>query len=751
MSKNPQPASAPRHPPGKSLALTLLIGLLVGFLLSLLLLRLAEPSAGVPDAPPDESWIEAQPSPSPPPPPPSEAPEPPARKPRQKNRITSVNVRVKPSRPAPVTEDPAGCPTRHVVDPEHRDAKGYPLPELARARIGEGAFALHGQIDQLEYLTDGEHLLARTFDGRLARFRVADGALTWIVAGLEHDRAFHTVPGRGGVAIQACEGLVLLDQETGAELERWPVGDIRRGYAITADGEAALGLQASRRDRFTAVLTRWNLPEGTVAWSRRIGRSHGPLALSDDGERLAVLVEDSPGNEPPHWLVADATSGEELRRLPGEAGHGYGLKAHFLPGTHTLLTSRRKDSVEAIAVDTGESFPMPEAGKQLWRGAVSADGTMAVNRGGVVFLLDGGEVVADLAKVSEDRNTFANLQAIAFSPDGTEVAATGRRIVRYHLRPGRRIFPPEDDSRRQSVLFLEDDTLVFQGRSRRLEAWPPPYQAGATFGPETNFMVSLGRGAEKSVTAWTRRGAWARIRPGEDEGARLARPPGPRHHWLTARRAEVLVRPPTKNSNEILILEGATGEPRRLVVEGEFRHPSASSISDDGRYLTSVGAFDQSLWDLATGEELHHLPRAFAGGFVPGSDHLFWYRPASRIEGTGRSSNGPAQLWRIGGKEPLRELPGNMTVSYLPEQELLVGRRSIHGSLEFLPPTGEDSFELQDIELRHVRRVAVSDDGARIVTIHQDDVAYVWDTATLLKAAGVPDLLPSAAPAAAAR
>lgn len=757
MSANPETPPARRQPPAKALALMAIVGVLAGVIGSQLLTRLATDDgpgqrAELGDVPPaatapPTSWIEPAPL-KPPPPPLSETAEPPPSRPRRLEPVTGVDVEVSPTRsagespPAPPTVP--SCLTRRITSSAPRDPGGYPLPPMARARIGSGAYALHGQIDQIEYLSDGEHLLARTFDGRLAQFRIHDGALMWLVDGLERGRSFVQSPRRGGVVVPACEGLVLLDAASGEELERWPLGDLEGSFAVTADGKAVLGLRRSRRNQRESLLTRWRVPGGSIQWSRPIGRDPGPVELSDDDARLAVWVQQGSGGGSAHWLVTDGSTGAELRRLPSASSLGRSARADFLPGTHTLVTSLQRDSVEAIAVDSGEAIDLPLAGEQTWRGTISADGTMALNRGGVVFSLDAGETVAKLDRADEDRNVFANLEAAAFSPDGTEVAAAGQGIARYNLRPARRIFPEEGRSLQwhylpgKNALLLADDSLVFQGEDLDLERWAPPYREPERFGSGLVYGSPLGRGlGEHGVTAWTR-SAWIRLSPTNPQGTRLASPPGSTHEWLLARGAEVLVRPPTEEHADILVLEGSGGEPRSFSVRGRFRHTATSEVSDDGRHLISVGAVDQWVWELRTGDPVHHLPKAFGGGFVRGSRDLFWYRPASRIHGGGRSSGGASQLWRIGGEGPLRELPGNGNLAYVSGQQMLVGAAPIQGNLQFHTLTSDQTYDTRDPELRYVQRVVVSDDGARIVTVHLGGVAYVWDTAALMADAGVP-------------
>ena len=513
--------------------------------------------------------------------------------------------------------------------------------------------------------------------------------------------------------------------------------DIQRSFAVTPDGAAVLGLRKSQRDHTRTLLTRWSVPNGAVTWSRPVGRSYGPLALSDDGARVAILTQ-TPGGVGGAWVVADATTGAELRRYDTTGNIEFDLAADFVPGTHTLVTSRREGATEAFPGDGGEPRTLPLAGEQTWRGGLSVDGALGVNRGGVVFTLDQGEEVARLGDVAEDRNLFSNLRAVAFSPDGTELAVVGRSIVRFHLRPGRQLLPEEDRAASVHGVFLASGDLVVQGPDQRLERWAPPYREGTSFGPPLRVRTPMGRGQRPgTVTAWSR-SAWIRAASGKQASTTLARPPGGSYQWLLARHAEVLIQPPTEGSEHFLVMDAGDDEPRRVAVEGSFRHAATSELSDDGRYLVSVGATDLYLWDTGTGELLHHMPQAFAGGLVPGSQDLFWYRPASHIQGGGRSSGGPRQLWRVGAEAPLREFPGSGELAYVPGYDRLVGIVDVQGGLQFQPLSGDTSYETEDLELRHVRQVVVSDDGAALVTIHQDGTAYLWDTVNLLRNAGDP-------------
>lgn len=171
-------------------------------------------------------------------------------------------------------------------------------------------------------------------------------------------------------------------------------------------------------------LVLWRLPSGE-RWKLLTDRQAYALAASPDGRRLAALLSTDGGAE---VVVFDVETGAgtprpeltEVRQL------AYG-------GPEALVVLRHDGDVRVHALDGRRLLTIP-------RGTKDAHGPWAVNalgtRAAVPVPTERGPphvAVLDLATGEELARTKSGLwtRALAFSPDGTEVACGGHSVRRY--------------------------------------------------------------------------------------------------------------------------------------------------------------------------------------------------------------------------------------------------------------------------------------------------------------------------------
>jgi RNA polymerase sigma factor (sigma-70 family) len=150
---------------------------------------------------------------------------------------------------------------------------------------------------------------------------------------------------------------------------------------------------------------------------------------------------------------------------------------------------------------------------------------------------------------------------------------------------------------------------------------------------------------------------------------------------------------------------------------------NAMAYSPDGKKIAAVGAGrDITLWDSATGKEIHQFPNK---GHQP---HSLAFSPDGKFLATGGSA---CRLWDVATGKELRQIGGGR-VAFSPDSKLLAttGSRPGESALHLWDPaTGK--------EIRHIEcgpggvcGLAYSHDGQQIASSNLDGTIHLSDPAT---------------------
>ena len=506
------------------------------------------------------------------------------------------------------------------------------------------------------------------------------------------------------------------------------------GVAILAPGSGSLGFLPDGRTLVTVgggKLRLWS----TADWKEQTSweEGPGPLALSRDGSRLAVACADG-------VRVRDTAGWKEVRFLPGAVA-----PLAFAPDGKTLAT----DAPDGVT---------------LWRLDESRGRVLANSRG----LFTGEEFAF-----------FRPIQALAFSPDGSTVAApqnwlsergvfllrfwdarTGRETATLPAQPER----PEHTGIIASLAYSPDGRLLATtSLDHAVRLWDVArgacvdtlqgHQAevgGCAFAPDGHAVASGDRLGHVNV--------WTLPRPrGEEALAGVARPLGFSRDGsqLAALTAE----------GAVVFYDAATSVPRRQFPPEDpaaGNRPVVAISGDLGRLVRASAGGKVKILDTATGES--HLEYVSARdvdflGLTPDGQRLVSGAGGqflrSRDLRTGREFNLPFEAGRV------RFSPDNRTLALLsadpgsgepahgavPEGPLAQGRDPDSGGLKIsapvalLGPAVPDGLPLWDlaanrlrtrlgVPARYVLNGAFSADGRRFATALSDDTVQLWDTAT---------------------
>lgn len=484
----------------------------------------------------------------------------------------------------------------------------------------------------------------------------------------------------------------------------------------------------------------WNLTTGQETFSRRghKGVATGMaycVAFSPDGRRLASVGED-----PSLIIISDATSGQELFRLPGHEGSATsvafspdglllasgsfgGVVRIWDAGTGQLLLSPISGHVAPIS---GVAFCPPE-GQHL--ATASYDRLVKiwdVTTGELVRALPGhtGLVVGlafshdgrRLASGGEDKTVklwdtatgqeLLNLrghtslcQCVTFSPDGRRLASTSLDAIRIW-----------DATPLTGSEGLKSSTLLHGG-----EVW------SVAFSMDGLHLASAGW--DETVKLWNpTTGALVRTHPHSGQVFQVAFSPDSK--YLAATSAA----PPTR-STLLKIWDAATGQEAQTFPDDS--PPFCVTFSPDGQYLLKEGAGHTiRVWEARTGRATgilgRHADDIWCLKFSPDGRRLvsasgdFTVLLWDAIHLDQEQMPLPVISLRVGGFGD--------RVTFTPNSRQLVTGGEDHTVKVWDATTGQEVRTLRG-HTGDVLCVAVSRDGRWIASAGEDTTVRLWDAA----------------------
>ncbi len=459
----------------------------------------------------------------------------------------------------------------------HADMNGDPLPDHVLFRAGGARLRHGGPVTCVAWSPDGTRVVSGGHDGTVAVWDAATGRQ---LLQLDHaPDAFVNcvaVSADGTMLASGGSSVVLWDLATGERLDRFtPPGPDRERADLAAVSFAAgaARLAAAWEDDTVRV---WDVAaEGALREIREHPALGRRIALSADGSSLAVARKTE-------LSVVDVSTGKPRREPP-------------VPDTLDAA-----DGVERIDERTGQP---PRPPSEICAVAYAPDGALIATRGHdhdvrVWDVATGGQVLAlEVDDQVEAKEGWAPQTAVAFSPDGRRLVATGfMTVVQWEVATGRRL-------------------LAFEGHDEH-----PVHGGiihGVAYSPDGSRLATASR--DETVRFWDA-ATGVEERPFfEFAAAPTAAVIAPDGTWIAVG---------VEGDALIHRFDLTTGKP----LEPITAHPAGVrrlAVSPDGAVLVSTGDDDDRiiLWDAATGNEIRTL-RGQAGkdsygvAFAPAGDRL---------------------------------------------------------------------------------------------------------------------------------
>jgi WD40 repeat protein/class 3 adenylate cyclase len=545
------------------------------------------------------------------------------------------------------------------------------------AATGEEVLTLQAHRDEVwgvAFSPDGSKLLTASLDKTAKIWDAASGELLVTLSGHAEGltrAAFNPIDG-GRAATSSVDGTVKVwDSQTGKEILSLS-GQTGRmnSVAFSPDGS----LIATAQDEGTAKV--WDAESGEELFTLT-GHLDIVLAVafSPDGRSLATADFDGV------IKVWDTKRGENLRTFTGHHDSViYSLA--FSPDGSYLATSSSDGTAKVWDAATGvELFTLAGHTGFVFDAAFSPDGTHLITASG-----DGTARVWDLAPSHELSAFKMNdvISGVAISPDGTQTASAGQRVVIWDMVTGQPLYELKGHTGFvHSVKFSPDgmhlatssDDLTARlwdlPSGREILALPVGLSGNIAVGYSPDGTRLATTGTEKTVSIWdtltgkellTLKGHTAPVVQiaFNSEGTQLA----------TA----------SENAEEgVKIWDATTG--KEVLALNEAHGALGIAFSPDGKRLaTGSGEGLVALWDLTSGDQLLslsvHRRAVFAVAFTPDGARL-----------ATASSDGTVKIWDLNSGEELLTLFGHS------------GR---------------------------VFGVAISPDGTRLATAGQDGISRVY-------------------------
>jgi WD40 repeat protein len=572
-------------------------------------------------------------------------------------------------------ESPGGDANKKSVD-----AGGSPLPTGAIARLGTTCFRHNYGVTALVFSPDGTKIASRDHSYGAHLWDAATGKEVQVLEGQFSCVAFS--PDRKHLAA-GFNNIRVWDLTSGTEqraLQGHP--GMVMSLAYSPDGKR---LASGGTDNCVRL---WDV--GTSNELRLLQGHAGPVnavAFSPDGKMIA-----SAGGDPAIRLW-EAATGKEIRRLAGHENMIYALA--FAPTGKTLASAGEDGTIRLWDVAAGKELvhlPKQEAGVHAI--AFSPDGKSLVGSGDRMVRL---WEVATGKEIRHWEGHVFDVNAVAFSPDGRAVA-TGA----------------EHDS---VIRFWDPATGAELHRDigHHAPVW--------TLSFSRDGKTLLSRAGDKTVCRWDLATGTVQSSFGGPRSVRGPVAVSPDHKLLACAGR--------LNDFKIRLFDQATAREVRLL--GGYDHGvDAVAFSRDGTLLASGGRDPiASIWDVATGRELHRLI-GHEGEGVYG----LAFSANNRMLATAAARSDEIIVWDVATGKKIRQIAGGgelPTLCFSPDGTVLATASSGGPVHVFDPSTGRELRPLQGLH-NGARQLVFSPDGLYLAAGGGENdpghAVHVWEVAT---------------------
>jgi WD40 repeat protein len=420
-------------------------------------------------------------------------------------------------------------------------------------------------------------------------------------------------------------------------------------------------------------LQRWDAVSGRLLSQTRIAENASGAASSADGGSLAVggwKTTDNP-REVTNWFkLIDAATGKET--LQWEVVEARSEKLALSPDGHTVAWGKDTVHVLDVASQSEVASRLSEAGG-IGSLTFTPDGkTLAIGQRGKLLLWNwaGKDEPRAISIGSNPRSSSESANAVAFSPDGVQVAV-GRRdstgvtlfdlksgqpvrsfglpgVARWNLHAiafspdGNILAAPVDDNAGGGVAIWEVATGKLLRRLKGLSAT----NAFLAFSPDGRRLAAASSW-DLTMCVWN-------LDTGEPFGADLpghVKPPNSLRFIDHDRQLAS-----AGDDGTIRIWNLADSSQQRVIQHepdpaGKICWIRSMDVSPDGKYVASSG-FDDTvrLWDLATGREVYRLP----GHGRTGGHRAVQFTPDS-MQFASWGDDMQVRLWDVATGKPAQE------------------------------------------------------------------------------------------------
>jgi WD40 repeat protein len=465
------------------------------------------------------------------------------------------------------------------------------------------------------------------------------------------------------------------------------------------------------------------------------------VAFAPDGKTLASVSKD---NTIRFWEAAKAKEVRQIKELPDSTFNRVSAVV-FTPDGKTVAASGGDDWVGLWEVATGKKVRMLAQPRQQSDYIVDYASSLGFSGDGKVLAAGGKSIRVWEVATGKKLHQFAGADygsRLAVSRDGTLLAAKGldSRVQLWQLPAGKKLRSLKSTEMGFALAFAPDGKTLAEGGSAGITLWDVAggkklrrlvdYENGVgclTFAPDGRTLAA--GSSDNSVHVWD-------VATGKELG-----PAVPQTDVVFALAFAPRGKALAVASQKTIYLHGPGDGLRRFAEQDDG--VSCLVFAPDEKTLASGGGDGTvSLWDVATGKELHHL-----------IDHdemitSLFFSPDGKTVIAG-SQDHTLRFWDVATGKELRQLStakakgaqagfGQRTVpaiAFAPDGKVLaVG--GTQGAIRLLDAaTGKELRQIQKEAKEGENRsdvvsVAFSPDGKVLAAGSQDRTIRLWDLAT---------------------